>query len=85
MFVAAEVEVDEETGQYRVTRLATAADIGKAINPLHVEGQDEGGALMSVGQAMMEQLILDEHGIPRNMGALDYRIPTSMDVPLEVT
>ena len=83
IFVAAEVEVDEETGRYTVTKLATAADVGKAINPAQVKGQDEGGALMSVGQAQMEQLILDERGVPRNMGALDYRIPTTMDVPLE--
>jgi len=85
IFVAAEVEVDEETGQYTVTKLATAADVGKAINPAQVKGQDEGGALMSVGQAQMEQLILDERGVPRNLGALDYRIPTTMDTPLEVT
>ena len=83
IFVAAEVEVDEETGRYTVTKLATAADVGKAINPAQVMGQDEGGALMSVGQAQMEQLILDERGVPRNLGALDYRIPTTMDTPLE--
>lgn len=85
IFVAAEVEVDAETGRYTVTKLATAADVGKAINPAQVKGQDEGGALMSVGQAQMEQLILDERGVPRNLGALDYRIPTTMDTPLEVT
>ena len=85
IFVAAEVEVDEETGRYTVTKLATAADVGKAINPAQVKGQDEGGALMSVGQAQMEELILDERGVPRNLGALDYRIPTTMDMPLEVT
>jgi CO/xanthine dehydrogenase Mo-binding subunit len=79
------VEVDRETGRYDVTRLATCADIGKAINPLAVEGQDEGGALMSVGQAMTEQFLLDEEGIPRNLGALDYRIPTSLDIPGEMT
>ncbi len=81
IFVAAEVEVEPETGRYTVAKLVTAADVGKAINPAQVEGQDEGGALMSVGHAMMEHLLLDEHGVPRNLGALDYRIPTSMDTP----
>ncbi len=85
IFVAAEVEVDPETGRYTVTRLVTAADVGKAINPAQVEAQDEGGALMSVGHATMEHLLLDERGVPRNLGALDYRIPTSMDTPLAVT
>ncbi len=84
IFVAAEVEMDLETGSYALTRLATVADIGKAINPAQVEAQDEGGALMSIGQAQMEQLIIDREGIPRNLGALDYRIPTTMDTPLEV-
>ncbi|MHC4712420.1 MAG: xanthine dehydrogenase family protein molybdopterin-binding subunit [Planctomycetota bacterium] len=85
IFFAAEVEVDKETGRYTVTKLTTVADIGKAINPEQVKGQDEGGALMSVGQALMEQLILDQDGVPANLGPLDYRIPTTRDVPLEVT
>jgi len=83
IFFGTEVEVDEETGQYVVTKLVTVSDIGKAINPAAVKGQDEGGALMSVGQAMMEHLILDERGRPVNLGALDYRIPTAQDIPLE--
>jgi CO/xanthine dehydrogenase Mo-binding subunit len=82
-FFAAEVEVDEETGQYRVTKLIAVSDIGKAINPAAVKGQDEGGSLMSIGQVMMEQLIFDESGRPVNLGALDYRIPTIQDIPGE--
>ncbi|GAH67555.1 unnamed protein product, partial [marine sediment metagenome] len=62
IFFAAEVEVDEQTGQYEITKLVTVGDIGKAINPAHVEGQDEGGALMGVGHTMMEQLLYDECG-----------------------
>lgn len=83
IFFGAEVEVDEETGQYRVTKLIAVSDIGKAINPAAVKGQDEGGSLMSVGQVMMEQLIFDESGRPVNLGALDYRIPTIQDIPGE--
>jgi CO/xanthine dehydrogenase Mo-binding subunit len=84
IFFAAEVEVDEGTGQYALTKLATVSDIGKAINPGNVEGQEEGGALMSVGQVMMERLILDERGRLLNQGALDYRVPTTRDIPLEL-
>ena len=81
---AAEVEVDRETGQVFVRKLATVGDVGKAINPLQVKGQDEGGAIMGLGHSLMEQLIIDENGIPRNASALDYRIPTIMDIPNEM-
>jgi CO/xanthine dehydrogenase Mo-binding subunit len=49
-----------------------------------VEGQDEGSAVMGVGHTLMEHLILDERGRIRNLGALDYRIPTIQDIPLEL-
>ncbi len=78
---AAEVAVDAETGAYTVTRLATVGDIGMALNPAQVEAQDEGGAALALGHTMMEHLLLDEHGRVRNPGVLDYRIPTTMDVP----
>ena len=44
-------------------------------------GQDEGAAIMGLGHTLMEQLVLDDDGRIRNLGAIDYRIPTSMDVP----
>jgi CO/xanthine dehydrogenase Mo-binding subunit len=81
---AAEVEVDQETGQVFIRKLATVGDVGKAINPLQVKSQDEGGAIMGVGHSLMEQLIIDENGIPRNANALDYRIPTILDIPDEM-
>jgi len=84
IFCGAEVEVDEETGEVIVTRLVTVGDVGKAINPLLVESQDEGGAIMGLGHSLMEQLIIDENGKPRNAGALDYRIPTTKDIPGEL-
>jgi CO/xanthine dehydrogenase Mo-binding subunit len=80
---AVEVEVDQETGELLLTRHVSVADVGKAINPAHVEAQDEGAAVMGLGHTMMEQLILDEHGRIVNLGALDYRIPTIKDLPLE--
>ena len=82
--VACEVEVDEGTGEILVHRLVTVSDVGKAINPQHVEMQDEGAAVMGLGHTLMEHLIVDDRGVIRNLGALDYRVPTSKDVPLEL-
>jgi CO/xanthine dehydrogenase Mo-binding subunit len=78
---ATEVEVDKETGMVHVHKLATVGDVGKAINPLQVKGQDEGGAIMGLGHSLMEHLMIDDKGMPRNASALDYRIPTIMDIP----
>ena len=82
--MACEVEVDEETGEILVHRLVTVSDVGKAINRGQVESQDEGAAVMGLGHTVMEHLILDERGVIRNLGALDYRIPTTKDLPLEL-
>ena len=81
---AVEVEVDRETGDITVTRHVTVSDVGKALNPTQVRGQDEGAAIMGLGHTLMEHYILDETGRIRNLGAIDYRIPTSMDLPLEM-
>jgi CO/xanthine dehydrogenase Mo-binding subunit len=78
---AVEVEVDRDTGDVTVTRHVTVSDVGKALNPTQVRGQDEGAAVMGLGHTLMERLILDEDGRIRNLGAIDYRIPTSMDLP----
>jgi CO/xanthine dehydrogenase Mo-binding subunit len=84
MCAAAEVEVDTATGMVRILKVALVSDIGKALNPAQVETQDEGSAVMGVGHTLMEHLILDERGRIRNLGALDYRIPTIQDIPLEL-
>jgi CO/xanthine dehydrogenase Mo-binding subunit len=84
MCTAAEVEVDPETGMVDVTRLVLASDVGKALNPQQVEAQDEGAAVMGLGHSFMEELLLDSHGRIRNLGALDYRIPTIQDIPREL-
>ena len=81
IFAGAEVEVDKETGFVSVKKLVTVGDIGKAINPLLVESQDEGGAIQGLGHSLMEHLIMDERGRVLNLGALDYRIPTTQDIP----
>ncbi|HJW83313.1 MAG TPA: molybdopterin cofactor-binding domain-containing protein, partial [Anaerolineae bacterium] len=76
----AEVEVDTETGQVRVLRLVCANDVGRAINPMAVEGQIEGGAQMGLGYALTEELIVNE-GRVLNPDFLDYRLFTDADMP----
>jgi CO/xanthine dehydrogenase Mo-binding subunit len=79
---AVEVEVDRATGDVLIARHVTVSDVGKALNPLQVRGQDEGAAIMGLGHTLMEHYIHDDTGRIRNLGAIDYRIPTSLDLPL---
>jgi len=58
------------------------SDVGEALNPLQVEAQDEGSAIMGLGHSLMEHMVHDKHGRIVNLGALDYRIPTIKDIPL---
>jgi len=84
MFVAqaAEVEVDTLTGKIRIVRIVTANDCGKAINPMMVEGQQEGGVLsMGIGSALLEEVIID-NGVMLNPQLADYKIPTTLDCPI---
>jgi CO/xanthine dehydrogenase Mo-binding subunit len=81
---AVEAEVDTETGDTTIVKHVTVSDVGKAINPLQVRMQDEGAAIQGLGHTLMEHYIFDEKGRIRNLGAIDYRIPTSMDLPLEL-
>jgi CO/xanthine dehydrogenase Mo-binding subunit len=81
---AFEAEVDTDTGEILIHKHVTVGDVGKALNPLQVESQDEGAAIMGLGHTLMEQVILDETGRIANLGALDYRIPTTKDVPLDL-
>ncbi len=78
---AVEVEVDQATGDIVVARHVTVSDVGKALHPLQVRGQDEGAATMGLGHTLMEHYLYDDAGRIRNLGAIDYRIPTSMDLP----
>ena len=81
---AVEAEVDIETGDIVLHRHVTVSDVGKALNPLQVRMQDEGAAIMGLGHTLMEHYIFDESGRIRNLGAIDYRIPTSMDLPIDL-
>ncbi len=78
---AIEVEVDRETGDITIVRHVTVSDVGKALNPIQVRGQDEGAAVMGLGHTLMEQYLYDDEGRIRNLGAIDYKIPTSLDLP----
>ena len=77
---AAEVEVDRETGEVAVKRVACAHDLGRAINPLGAEGQIEGGAAQSIGFGIMEE-IQKEEGVVVNNNFEGYLILTAMDAP----
>jgi CO/xanthine dehydrogenase Mo-binding subunit len=81
---AVELEVDRDTGDITIHRHVTVSDVGRALNPMQVRGQDEGAAIMGLGHTLMEHYILDETGRIRNLGAIDYRIPTSMDLPVAI-
>jgi len=74
------VDVDIELGLVKVVELATAQDVGKAINPQAVEGQLEGGAAQGLGLAVMEEIQLKD-GVIRNPSFTDYLIPTTLDMP----
>ena len=77
-----EVEVDTDTGQVEVLRMVSAFDVGGAINPMLVEGQIEGGAVMGMGAALMEDLYPHyptPEGQPTNLNT--YVIPTAVDIP----
>jgi xanthine dehydrogenase molybdenum-binding subunit len=76
----AEVEVDMETGKVRIIKMVVTNDVGRAINPLLLEGQIEGGLSMGVGYALMEKLIV-EKGEVKNANFLDYMLPTVRDMP----
>ena len=77
------VRVDEETGKVKILKYVAAHDVGKAINPLLLEGQVYGGVMMGVGYAMTEQVI-SEKGQNMNPNFRDYKILTAKDVvPIE--
>src|SRR5262245_61408513 len=77
----AEVEVDPESGRVEVKTIWVAHDCGKALCPTLVEGQMEGSAYMGAAEALLEEHVIEERGLHMGPNLLDYRIPTSMDVP----
>ncbi|HUV93077.1 MAG TPA: molybdopterin cofactor-binding domain-containing protein [Anaerolineales bacterium] len=80
---AAEVEVNTKTGEVRVLRVIAANDVGKAINPLGLEGQMEGGVMMGLGNALTEEFIVEDGQVFTDRMAR-YRVPSIIFTP-EIT
>jgi carbon-monoxide dehydrogenase large subunit len=80
-----EIEVDEETGAPEIVRYATVDDVGRAINPLIVDGQTHGGIVQGVGQALWEQCVFDVDGQPLCGSFMDYGMPRADQFPSFVT
>ncbi len=78
------VEADPETGEYTILKIASAFDVGKAINTNLVRGQAVGGMVQGLGTAFCEGYIFDDQGRLLNPSFTDNKIPTAMDLPLEV-
>jgi CO/xanthine dehydrogenase Mo-binding subunit len=77
-----DVEVDPETGKVEILRYTAFQDAGKAIHPSYVEGQLQGGAVQGIGWALNEEYYLNDQGQMMNSSFLDYRMPTSLDLPM---
>jgi CO/xanthine dehydrogenase Mo-binding subunit len=79
--VLVDVEVDPGTGKTQILRATIAQDVGKAIHPSYVEGQMQGGMAQGIGWALNEEYFYDAQGRLKNIGLLDYRMPTCLDLP----
>ena len=77
-----DVEVDPETGKVTILRYTAVQDAGTAIHPSYVEGQLQGGTAQGIGWALNEEYVYDEQGRLLNGSLLDYRLPTSLDLPM---
>ena len=77
-----DVEVDPETGKVTILDYTIVQDAGKAIHPSYVEGQMQGGVVQGIGWALNEEYFFDSEGRMENSSFLDYRMPTSLDLPM---
>ena len=77
-----DVEVDPETGKVSILRYTTFIDVGKAVHPSFVEGQAQGSTAQGVGWALNEEYFYTEDGAIANSTFLDYRMPTTLDLPM---
>jgi len=78
----AEVEVDPETGAIQILKYISAADVGRAINPVQCEGQDEGAVFFALGHTLFEEMVYED-GQLLNPNLIDYRIPGFCHLPKE--
>ena len=77
-----DLEVDLATGKTGVIRYTAVQDVGKAVHPQYAEGQIQGGAVQGIGWALNEEYFLTDDGAMANKSFLDYRMPTSLDMPM---
>ena len=77
-----DVEVDPETGKVDILRYTALQDAGKAIHPSYVEGQIQGGAVQGIGWALTEEYFVNSEGTMLKSSFLDYRMHTSLDLPM---
>ena len=76
----AEVEIDRDTGEIKLLKYVSLADVGQAIHPVLCEGQDEGGVMNSIGHSLLEEMIYKD-GQLLNPNLIDYRVPSFDDLP----
>ncbi len=81
--VVCDVEIDDATGKTTVLEAWSACDVGKAINPMSVEGQIQGGFVQGLGFALFEEMVWDGARIA-NPSLMDYKIATTLDVPHQI-
>ena len=77
-----DIEVDPETGKIEILRYTAAQDTGTSIHPSYVEGQIQGGVVQGIGWALNEEYYMSDDGQMMNSSLLDYRMPTSLDLPM---
>ncbi|MBM3222541.1 MAG: xanthine dehydrogenase family protein molybdopterin-binding subunit [Candidatus Tectomicrobia bacterium] len=77
-----DVEVDPETGKVAILRYTAIQDVGRAIHPSYAEGQIQGGAVQGIGWALNEEYVYNTTGNMANTSFLDYRMPTTLDLPM---
>jgi CO/xanthine dehydrogenase Mo-binding subunit len=77
-----DVEVDPETGKVTILDYTVIQDAGKAVHPSYVEGQMQGAVVQGIGWALNEEYFYNTDGLMENSSFLDYRMPTSLDLPM---
>ena len=77
-----DVEVDPDTGKVEILRCTAFIDAGQAVHPSFVEGQIQGATVQGVGWALNEEYVYNDDGSVANASFLDYRMPTSLDLPM---
>jgi carbon-monoxide dehydrogenase large subunit/6-hydroxypseudooxynicotine dehydrogenase subunit gamma len=75
------LRVDRHTGAVAIERYLVAYDVGRAVNPMLVEGQIAGGFAQGLGGALLEEFVYDERGEPLSVSFADYLMPTAREVP----